>query len=102
MTWLLAVCVPGLLMLSTFGLQRVEEALQTDRTAEDDVTEYLERAAKAAKAAAKAPPAAAGIPHRRPDGHSRLGADEPGLPTRSYAHATPNPQVHRTQYANRV
>lgn len=99
MTWLLAVCVPGLLMLSTFALQRLEEALQTDRTAADDVTEYLERAAKAA------PPQAPPRPetqHQRVEVHSRLSDDEPGLPTRPFAHARPNTQFHRTQYANRV
>ncbi len=100
MTWLLAVCVPGLLMLSTFGLQRLEDALQTERTAADNVTEYLERAAKAA--GQKAPPRPRQTEHRRVDTQFRLGDDEPGLPTRSYAHATPNPQFHRTQYANRV
>lgn len=90
-------------MLSTFGLQRLEDALHTDRTAADDVTEYLERAAKSAKAAAeKSPPRALETGHHRSDGPFRLGDDEPGLPTRPYAHATPNPQFHRTQYANRV
>ncbi|WP_179470426.1 hypothetical protein [Mycolicibacterium vinylchloridicum] len=99
MTWLLAVCVPGLLMLSTFGLQRLEEALHTERTPADDVTEYLERAAKAAPAPA---PPSAEIRDRRAEVPARRSDDEPGLPTRSYAHARPNPQFHRTQYANRV
>lgn len=99
MTWLLAVCVPGLLMLSTFGLQRLEEALHTERTPADDVTEFLARAAKAAPAQASAQ---AETPHRQPGAPSALSGDEPGLPTRTYAHAQPNPQFHRTQYANRV
>ena len=99
MTWLLAVCVPGLLMLSTFGLQRLEEALHTELTPADEVTEYLERAAKATPAPA---PARAEAQHRGAEAHSRLSDDEPGLPTRTYAHARPNPQFHRTQYANRV
>ncbi|KAA0104114.1 hypothetical protein [Mycolicibacterium sp. P1-5] len=94
MTWLLAVCVPGLLMLSTFALQRLEEALRVDRTAADEVTEYLERTAKTP--AAQAPPRAE-ITSRRVDVPSRLSDDEPGLPTRTYAHAGPNPQFHRTQ-----
>lgn len=99
MTWLLAVCVPGLLMLSTFGLQRLEEALQTDRTAHADVTEYLARAAKAAPAQA---PTRAETEHRQAEVHSLLSDDEPGLPTHPFAHARPNTQFHRTQYANRV
>ncbi|WP_445167384.1 hypothetical protein ACTXG7_26855 [Mycolicibacterium sp. Dal123E01] len=99
MTWLLAVCVPGLLMLSTFALQRVEEALRVDLNTTDEVTEYLERVAK--PAVTPAPPRAE-ITQRRPEVPSLLSHDEPGLPTRSYVHAGPNPQFHRTQYANRV
>jgi hypothetical protein len=98
-TWLLAVSVPGLLMLSTFGLQRLEEALHTELTAADEVTEYLDRAAKAAPAPA---PLRGETTRRRVEMHPRLSNDEPGLPTRAYAHARANPQFHRTQYANRV
>jgi hypothetical protein len=86
-------------MLATFALQRLEEALHTDLTATDQVTEYLERVAK--PAIAPAPPRAE-ITQRRAEVPSLLSGDEPGLPTRSYVHAGPNPQFHRTQYANRV
>jgi hypothetical protein len=86
-------------MIATFGLQRLEEALQTERTAADDVTKYLEQAAK--KALPAVPPRAETQP-RRAEVHSRLSADEPGLPTHPFAHARPNTQFHRTQYANRV
>jgi hypothetical protein len=91
-TWLLAVSVPGLMMLSTFGLQRLESSLHTERTAADEaVAEYLRQAEEARK---QAP---------RPVEVQRLAhADEPGLPTRSYAHPRPNPQFHRTRYANPV
>jgi formate-dependent phosphoribosylglycinamide formyltransferase (GAR transformylase) len=86
-------------MLSTFGLQRLEEALTTERTAADDVTKYLEQAARKAlpQAAAKAE-----TQHRHAEVHSRLSDDEPGLPTHPFAHARSNTQFHRTQYANRV
>ncbi|GAY13746.1 hypothetical protein MSZK_04720 [Mycobacterium sp. shizuoka-1] len=86
-------------MLSTFGLQRLETALHTERTTADEVTEFLERAATAAPVPA---PPRADTPPRQAEAPSRLSDDEPGLPTRSYAHARPNPQFHRTQYANRV
>jgi hypothetical protein len=86
-------------MLSTFGLQRLEEALDTERAAADDVTKYLEQAAR--KALPPATPRAE-TQHRRVEVHSHLGDDEPGLPTHPFAHARPNPQFHRTQYANRV
>ncbi|PND55090.1 hypothetical protein CRM90_24410 [Mycobacterium sp. ENV421] len=73
--------------------------MRVDRTAADEVTEYLERAATtpAAQVAPHAEPASgrAETPVRRSD-------DEPGLPTRSHAYPRPNPQFHRTQYANRV
>jgi hypothetical protein len=86
-------------MLSTFGLQRLEEALGVDRPATDEVTEYLERAATTP--VGQTAPRAETAP-RPTEVHSRLSDDEPGLPTRTYAHARPNPQFHRTQYANRV
>lgn len=87
------------MMLSTFALQRLESSLETDRTAADDVADYLQQAEEARK---QAPPRPAPEPARPVDVHHLLNADEPGLPTRSYAHARPNPQFHRTQYANRV
>ncbi len=86
-------------MLSTFALQRLEEALRVDRTAADEVTDYLERTEKTPTGQA-APRAE--TPPRRAEAPSRLSGDEPGLPTRPYAHAAPNPQFHQTQYANRV
>ena len=100
MTWLLAVCVPGLMMLSTFGLQRLESGLHTDRTPADEaVAEYLRLAEEARK---QAPPRPAPEQPRPVEVHHRLDVEEPGLPTRSYAHARPNPQFHRTRYANPV
>ncbi|MCI4674390.1 hypothetical protein [Candidatus Mycolicibacterium alkanivorans] len=100
MTWLLAVCVPGLMMLTTFGLQRLESGLHTDRTAADEaVAEDLRRAEEARK---QAPPRPGSDQPRAVEIHRRLDVDEPGLPTRSYAHARPNPQFHRTRYANPV
>jgi hypothetical protein len=100
MTWLLAVCVPGLMMLSTFGLQRLESGLDTERTAaEEAVAEYLRQAEEARK---QAPPRPVLLQARPVEVQHLLGVDEPGLPTRSYAHARPNPQFHRTRYANPV
>jgi hypothetical protein len=100
MTWLLAVCVPGLMMLSTFGLQRLESGLRTERTpAEEAVAEYLRQAEEART---QAPPRPVPQEPRPVEVHHLLGVDEPGLPTRSYAHARPNPQFHRTRYVNPV
>ena len=100
MTWLLAVCVPGLMMLSTFGLQRLESGLQSERTpAEEAVAEYLRQAEEARK---QAPPRPVPQAPRAVEAHHLLHADEPGLPTHPFAHARANPQFHRTRYVNPV
>ena len=44
MSWLLAVFIPGLLMLATFGLQRLESNLDDDTVSASDVAEFLEQA----------------------------------------------------------
>lgn len=44
MSWLLVALIPGLLMLATVGLQRVESALGRETVTADDVAEYLDHA----------------------------------------------------------
>jgi len=39
---LLAAFIPGLLMLATFGLQRLESSLEDDAVSAADVAEFLE------------------------------------------------------------
>mgnify|MGYP003421926421 FL=1 len=96
--------MPGLLMLTTFGLERLENGLHRDQGAHNDATTFLEQAVRAAREEAQLR-AAASMP-ARPDTHFGLLTDEPGLPTRLTAHPKPhprpNPQFHRTPYANRV
>lgn len=88
------------MMLSTFGLQRLESGLHTDRSAsEQAVAEYLRQAEEARQ---KALPRVVTVEPRPVEMHQRLHPEEPGLPTRSYAHARPNPQFHRTRYVNPV
>lgn len=88
------------MMLSTFALQRLESGLHTEHTAaEAAVAEYLRQAEEARK---QVPPRPVLQEPRPVEVHHLLGVDEPGLPTRSYAHARPNPQFHRTRYANPV
>jgi hypothetical protein len=41
---LLAAFIPGLLMLATFGLQRLESSLDDDTVSASDVAEFLEQA----------------------------------------------------------
>lgn len=43
-SWLLVACVPGLLMLATLGLGRLEKELTTDTVTATDVDEFLEHA----------------------------------------------------------
>ena len=44
MSWLFAVSIPGLLMLATFGLERLETRLHRDALRASDVAEFLEQA----------------------------------------------------------
>jgi hypothetical protein len=43
-SWLLVACVPGLLMLATIGLGRLEKELTTNTVTATDVDEFLEHA----------------------------------------------------------
>src|SRR6516225_1009987 len=43
-SWLLVACVPGLLMLATFGLSRLERELAQDTVTATDVDEFLDHA----------------------------------------------------------
>ena len=43
-SWLLVACVPGLLMLATLGLGRLEKELAHDTVTATDVDEFLEHA----------------------------------------------------------
>jgi hypothetical protein len=54
-SWLLVVFVPGLLMLATFGLDRLEASLDGDTVSPEDVAAVLEQA----KADCARPPARA-------------------------------------------
>lgn len=44
MSWLLVALTPGLLMLATFGLQRLESGLENDTLTASDVADFLEQA----------------------------------------------------------
>lgn len=78
MSWLVAACFPGLLILSTYGLQRLESAIYDAGPPADENDARLQRVVHADSKQA--------VPGRAPGlasssaGH-RLLADEPGLPT---------------------
>ena len=97
MSWLVAVTFPGLLMVFTVGLQRLEGVLHRDRPSPVEFVARLERAARTARHTASpraivesAVPAATGL------FDPLLLIDEPGLPTR------PNPLFQPSGIANRV
>jgi hypothetical protein len=109
MSWLVAVCFPGLLMVFTVGLQRLESMLHGDRPSAVELVARLEGAARSARQRAAqralaefsaptpslpAVPPPAPPPSRRFDPVLRI--DEPGLPTR------PNPLFQPSGLGNRV
>ncbi|BBZ36887.1 hypothetical protein [Mycolicibacterium confluentis] len=92
MSWLLAASVPGLLMMATFGLERLETTID-DRDTDDEVAELIERVAALPRPA----------PVRlRPPPTPVAFAEEPDLPTRLCRTLEGNPQFRQTRQANRV
>jgi hypothetical protein len=107
---LLVALIPGLLMLATFGLERLESGLTRDTVSATDVAEFLQQAeADDVNTLARDGMSRAldGLHHRL---HDREPADVPftsswesaGLPTRLYLQHSPNPQFQATRHANRV
>jgi hypothetical protein len=126
-SWLLAALVPGLLMLATLGLGRLERELAHDAVvAATDVAEFLDHAeaVDVHTLATEGMPEALDYLHRRqaqqllaspaPGRHARpddarplfAGAvddyGEATLPTRTHNHSRANPQVAGTRHVNRV
>jgi hypothetical protein len=125
-SWLLVACVPGLLMLATLGLGRLEKELGHDTVTATDVAEFLENAeaVDVHTLAREGMPEALDYLHRRqalrltdsPSPGSYAGkhraepsvasefADLPdaGLPTRIHKHSRVNPQFTQTRRVNRV
>jgi len=125
-SWLLAALVPGLLMLASLGLGRLEKELAHDTVSATDVDEFLEyaEAIDVRTLAREGMPEALDYLHRRqaqrlldspPTGrHAR--ADDTGplfaanvdnpdgaaVPTRTDKHSRANPQVTGTRHVNRV
>ena len=125
-SWLLVACVPGLLMLATLGLGRLESDLAHDSVSVTDVDEFLELAEpvdvrtlaregmpealdylhrRQALRLADAPPPRPqiGPRHAKPVFATELGGrDEAGLPMRVRAHSHVNPQFRGTRHVDRV
>jgi hypothetical protein len=89
---LLVALIPGLLMLATFGLERLETGLNRDTVSATDVDEFLEQALH--QSSQDHVPA--------PRNGRTAGSSVAGLPTRLYAHHGVNPEFRPTQHADRV
>jgi len=102
-SWLLVAFIPGLLMLATFGLDRLEASLEADTVSPDDVTAVLEQAkADCAKPATRPIDAYTyGSVDARYEERLLLEAPE-NLPTRVYVHHATNPEFRETRQPYRV
>jgi hypothetical protein len=102
-SWLLVAFIPGLLMVATFGLGRLEASLDGDIVSPEDVAAVLEQA----KADCAKPPARGAVEHayEMPEtGYRKYVFAEPaqGLPTRVLIHHAANPEFQATRHAYRV
>jgi hypothetical protein len=107
---LLAALIPALLMLATFGLQRLESSLNDDIVSASDVAEFLDQA----EADDVNTLAREGMGRALDGLHQRLGErdwpvvgpgavrDVASLPNRLYEPHRSNPEFRPTRHANRV
>jgi hypothetical protein len=105
-SWLLVAFIPGLLMLATFGLDRLEAGLVGSTVSPEDVAALVEQA----RADCARPPPQPDdylvdeaydtydtwLEHRAPLDEDRV------LPTRIYVHHGSNPEFRATRQADRV
>jgi hypothetical protein len=125
-SWLLAALVPGLLMLATLGLGRLEKELARDKVTATDVDVFVESAdaVDVHTLAREGMPEALDYLHRRqaqrslesppPGRHAKpeiAGSffagdldifEEAALPTQIHKHSRANPEVTGTRHVNRV
>jgi hypothetical protein len=101
-SWLLVEFIPGLLMLATFGLDRLEAGLDTGTISADDVAAVLEQAkADCAKTPILAELEPADDFDPRFDAYLATKPVE-GLPARIYVHHGSNPEFRPTRQPDRV
>ena len=122
-SWLLVAFIPGLVMLATFGLERLEAGLENDTLTARDVAEFLDQAEpRDVRILARTgmPEALEGL-HRRIADEShylpssgewatdqfRTGAaipapTQPDRPLQSHKHSQANRQFGPREHANRV
>ena len=114
--WLLVAFIPGLLMLATFGLSRLEAGLEAESVSPEDVAAVLERAkADCAKPAARANESPTyplvddedggdGDDLDLRDGYYEriIGDSAAGLPVRVFIHHGSKSEFQPTRHAFRV
>ncbi len=96
--------IPGLLMMATFGLERLESSLGLDDrnpTEAGRFTAHTSPAPQAMVVPARSPRTLAHRGHAVLNGMATLH-DEPGLPTRVCRREPANPQFQPTPQANTV
>jgi hypothetical protein len=107
---LLVALIPGLLMLATFGLERLESGLRRDTVSATDVAKFLEQAEAADVDTLARDGMSRALDNLNQRLHERESAQNgfsaaapaPGLPSRLYVHHRPNPEFQPTRHANRV
>lgn len=104
MSWLLAASVPGLLMLATFGLQRLESRICVGESRDGDELTRQRKIRPEPQPLPRADPDFPSFPSLRAAFEALDG--EPRLPTRlspsARVSADGNPQFQATRQANRV
>jgi hypothetical protein len=107
---LLAALIPALLMLATFGLQRLESSLNDDIVSASDVDEFLAQAEAddVNTLAREGMGRALDCLHQRLEGRDwpldagTAARDVASLPNRLYVQQGSNPEFQPTRHANRV
>ncbi|OBK11112.1 hypothetical protein A5636_14210 [Mycobacterium asiaticum] len=126
MLWLLVACIPGLLILATLGLGRLEKALVHETATADDIAKFLDQAGpvdvrtlardgmpeaqeylhlRRAHELAVAPQPRALTGRHHADtifATDVVGRIETGLPTRIRVRSRTNTQFTATRHINRV
>ena len=110
MSCLFAACVPGLLMVSTYGMHRLESIIHSERPSTAEIVARIEHAARTAHEKALATGLSTSLANANLAAKAMAPArtlldEEPGLPTRPnriYLRAQPNPQFQPSGYANSV
>ncbi|BBY45379.1 hypothetical protein H7J70_13660 [Mycolicibacterium celeriflavum] len=110
MSWLLVALIPGLLMVATFGLQRLEAGLHRDTVSATDVAKFLAEAEPSdvdTLARDGMSRALDGLRQRRHVDHAMAGGSRPiyhdsGLPTHGFPEPRVNPEFRPTRHADRV